>query len=151
MPWTRISHQGQHSHPQTGLGHLSAMEWPPSATPATRTWLLLFVATFALSVALGWFLPDGLNQLAGLTGQDPVPDTSLTRFFCFALLFLVAASTEVLVWLRVQANNAVDRIEATVAKGLSDGILDAAESTVLRALLPTFSSPENASMAAHQL
>jgi hypothetical protein len=113
--------------------------------------MAIFVATFALSLVLGWFLPDGLNQLAGLTGQDRVPDTSLTRFFCFALLFLIAAAIEVLVWLRAQANDAVERIETTVARGLADGAAEAAQSAVLRALLPTSSSPENASMAARQL
>jgi hypothetical protein len=121
-------------------------------THETRTWLLVFSATFIASVAVGWFLPDGLNQLARLLDQPEVPTSALTRFFSFLLVFVISAGFESLVWVRRQTMVTAERVTEAVERGVVLGVVAAAESAVLRSAVPyAAGTPGDASIVGHLL
>jgi hypothetical protein len=109
-------------------------------------WILIVAATFLLSLAAGWFLPDGLNELARLLGQPEVPVAALTRFFSFALLFAITGVTELLLWTRQQTTATIRKVDETIERQLAASAATATESAVLRAVLPLHdATPEEAS------
>lgn len=112
-------------------------------------WIVVVSITFLLSLVIGWFLPDGLNKLAKALGQPEVPATALTRFFCFALLFVITAATELLLWMRQQTSEILGRVAESVEHQLQASAAIATEGAVLRAVLPTLdATPEEASCSA---
>jgi hypothetical protein len=102
----------------------------------TWKWLGVFALTFVVSVVGGWFLPDGLNEVAELTHQAKVPTTALVRFFSLALLFSTLATIDLIVWSRSQARKAAANIDGAIRGGLASYGAEVAESAVLQSLLP---------------
>jgi hypothetical protein len=102
----------------------------------TRRWLAVFGVTFVISIVVGWFLPDGLNELAGLVGEPKVAVSPLTRFFCLALLFLILAGIDFMLWLRGQARKTNLDITTSLSRGLADYGSEIAEGILIRSLLP---------------
>lgn len=112
-------------------------------------WIVVVSIAFLLSLASGWFLPDGLNKLAKSLGQPTVPATALTRFFCFALLFVITAATELLLWTRQQTSETLRNVTETVERQLQASAAVATEGAVLRTVLPALdATPEEASCSA---
>lgn len=99
-------------------------------------WLAVFTLTFVVSVVGGWFLPDGLNEVAGLVHQAQVPTTGLVRFFSLALLFSILATIDLIVWSRTQTRKAGREIDEAIRGGLIDYGAKVTESAVLQSLLP---------------
>jgi hypothetical protein len=109
-------------------------------------WILVVATSVALSLAAGWFLPDGLNALARALHQPEVPTNGLTRFFCFALLFVISSATELLLWTRQQTSETLGRVDGTIRDQLAASATAATENAVLRAVLPAAdATPEEAS------
>jgi hypothetical protein len=99
-------------------------------------WLGGFSLTFLVSVVGGWFLPDGLNELAVALGEEPLPTTPLVRFFSIALLFVLLAALELILWAREQTLLTNEQIDSALRSGLSSYGADLAENAVLQSLLP---------------
>lgn len=99
-------------------------------------WLAVFALTFVVSVVGGWFLPDGLNEVARLAHQSKVPTTGLVHFFSLALLFSMLATIDLIIWSRSQARKTAADIDGAIRGGLASYSAEVAESAVLQSLLP---------------
>ncbi len=97
-----------------------------------RRWLVIFIATAVVSLAAGWLLPDGLNELAKTLHQPKVPEDPLTKFLSALTVFLIAMSIDVLTWLRGQSLETTE----TIARAVEAGSARAAEQAVIRAVVP---------------
>jgi hypothetical protein len=115
-------------------------------------WLGTFAATFLASAAAGWFLPDGLNAVADLLGEQSVPVTALTRFFSVAVLLVLSAGIELILWLRSQSLQASAAIDDAVKASLERHSVEMAETALVRSLLPhNAATPEEAAEGARLL
>lgn len=120
------------------MGRVTApVATPGSARSDTRNWVLVFAGTFVASLVLGWLLPDGINFFVKLTGGSPTSTTPLTRFFCFALSFVLMLMLELLIWIRAHEQATKEAMEATVRDGLRLQAAEVVNSSMLRALVPS--------------
>lgn len=101
-----------------------------------RRWLTRALVAFLASLVLGWFLPNGLNQLAHLTGQKEVPTTPLVHFFSFAMAFFLTLGIELLLWTRRQTSATIQGVGEAVESGLAAGVSGAIRQAVVQSILP---------------
>ncbi|MBE9116535.1 hypothetical protein IQ249_11555 [Lusitaniella coriacea LEGE 07157] len=68
-------------------------------------WLLASIFLFVLSAIVSWFMPNGVNLISQLFGQEVYPITPLIRLFSFMFSFLFLIGIEVIIWVRVEIGN----------------------------------------------
>jgi hypothetical protein len=81
-------------------------------------------ALIAIGAALiGWFLPDGLNQLAHLLHQSPFSVSPIDRFLSALVVFLFSTSVELIIAVREAARSIQDTLPTRVQDVLDSSVL----------------------------
>ncbi len=107
-------------------------------------WIGRSAFLFALSFAVGWFIPDGLGRLGSMFGGSDLSITSTDRLLSFFVVFMFLTAVDLMIWLRGEIRALRESIPLAVRRVLLADTSTALDGSLLQVMFDGFrANPAN--------